>query len=357
MFCIASFIILAIIGIFSASQRQLAKKAWQCTIKKVTFRPCDTSFKEETKSKILSHVANKTPKLVKTADISIEIASFIFVFLTIWSLLSVAYSGLNIFVWGTCTPSQASSCSVTSETCSIDKIDKSFWQSLTEGKPWEWFVNGFIQLGDTFANIPNRLKYWNAEDYLPQNATYYNQYDKSKPVAIEITDPGCIVCAKLFMNIKQANFADRYNLTYILYPIKDVYKEGEYKFVNSYTVTEYLEAIKINPLDNIDTPADWQILERIFYAKDNIGESYQNIINTKLSKTETVKLIEGWLKEIGYTDEMILTIRKTANSKEIADIIDNNIEIVEKKINTLKIPTILFDGKRHDGSVPIRKLE
>ena len=52
MFCIAAFIILALISIFSARYRKLAKKAWSCTLRRVTLRPCDTSFKEETKNKL-----------------------------------------------------------------------------------------------------------------------------------------------------------------------------------------------------------------------------------------------------------------------------------------------------------------
>jgi hypothetical protein len=53
MFCIAAFFVLAFLGIFSARYRSLAKKAWVCTARKTTFRKCDTSFKEDTKSLLL----------------------------------------------------------------------------------------------------------------------------------------------------------------------------------------------------------------------------------------------------------------------------------------------------------------
>lgn len=357
MFCIAAFIVLAIIGIFSASQRKLAKKAWECTLRRVTFRPCDTTFKDDVKNKLLSHVATRTPKLVKAADIGIEVASFILVILTVWSLLSVMYSGLNIFVWGTCTPNEASSCSLTSETCSIDQGNKGFWQLLAEGRPWDWFINGGTQLIDTFANIPNRLKNWEATDYLPQNATYYFEYDESKPTALEILDPGCIVCSKLFKNIKEAGFENSYNLSYIAYPIKNPYKEGEYKFKNSYTVTRYLEAIKINPLAGETTPTDWQIIERIFTTDDENGLSYQTKINSKLSQEEAENLIINWLSEIGYSNDAIEKIKTDADSQAVSDIISDNSKIVKEGVNTLKIPTIIFDGKRHDGSLSTSKLQ
>lgn len=357
MFCIAAFIVLAIISIFSASHRKLAKKAWGCTMRRITFRPCDTSFKEEAKSKLLSHVAKRTPKLVKAADIGIEVASFALVILTIWSILSVMYSGLNLFVWGTCTPNQASSCSLGAETCSIDKIDKSFWELTGEGKPLDWFVAQAEALGNTIANIPIRLKTWNAEDYLPQNVSYYHKKDDAKPTALEIIDPGCSVCGRLFKNIKDAGFEDKYNLAYIAYPIKNPYKEGEYKFANSYTVTRYLESIKINPLNGLKKPADWQIIERIFTSKDADNISYQIKINTMLDKAQTEALIQSWLGEIGYSADQIKQIITDANSQKVTDIINQNYEIVDKKVNTVKIPTIIFGGQRRDGLVSIQNLK
>ncbi len=356
MFCIAAFIVLAIISIFSARYRKLAAKAWSCTARRVTFRPCDTSFKEEAKSKLLSHVARKTPRLVKTADFGIEVGSFVLVVLTIWSLLVVIESGLNLFVWGTCNPADASSCSLSSETCSIDKVNKSLWTLTLEGKPLDWFVNEANNLGNTISNIPTRLQTWDANKYLPQNATYYNKKNSTKPTALEIIDPGCQVCAHLFKNIIQSNFETKYNLTYIAYPIKNPNVEGEYKFANSYVVTTYLESIKISPLANQKTPADWQILERIFTWKDNSNTLYQIKINTILDQSQTKKLIRDWLKNIGYSSAQIEQIDADANSKKVSEIIKQNQDIVNNKVKTVKIPTIIFGNRRHDGLVSIQDL-
>lgn len=357
MFCIAAFIVLAIISIFSVKYRKLAKKAWDCTLRRVTFRPCDTSFKEETKSKLLSHVANKTPKLVKTADIGIEIASFILVILTIWSLFTALESGLNLFVWGTCNPAEASSCSLSSETCSINKANKGLIELVQEGKPFDWFVNQAESLGNTIANIPTRLKTWNATDYLPQNVSYYLAKDSNKPTALEIIDPGCSVCGHLFRNIQDSKFENKYNLAYIAYPIKNPYETGKYKFANSYTVTKYLEAIKLHQLSGLKIPADWQILERVFTWKDNSGVSYQIKINTMMDKTQTIDLIKGWLTDIGYNTDQIAQITTEANSQKVTDIINQNYQTVEKKVNTVKIPTIIFNGQRHDGLVNVADLK
>lgn len=356
MFCIAAFIVLAFISIFSARYRKLAAKAWGCTARRITLRPCDSSFKEEAKNSLLSHVAKRTPKLVKAADIGIEIASFALVILTIWSILVVAESGLNLFVWGTCTPSNASSCSLGSESCSISSSKEGFWTLTMKGKPWEWFVNKANDLSNTVVNIPTRLQKWEANDYLPENATYYNKYDKSKPTALEIIDSGCIVCAQLFRNIKQVGFENKYNLTYIVYPIKKP-SSNEYQFKNSYTVAKYLEAIKLNSLSNINTPADWQILERIYTWKDSSDVSYQIRLNINFDENQTVELLQSWLKDIGYSQEQIKAIEKDANSKKVVDIISKNKNTVDKEIKTIKIPTIIFNDKRHDGLVETKDLK
>jgi hypothetical protein len=356
MFCIAAFIVLAVISIFSARYRKLAGKAWSCTLRRVTLRPCDTSFKEETKNRLLSHVAKRTPRLVKTADISIEIASFLLVILTIWSLATAIDSGLNLYVWGTCDPANASSCSLSSESCSINAVNKSLWELTAEGKPIDWFVNQVNSFSNTIANIPTRMQTWDAIKYLPQNATYYYKFNKSKPTALEITDPGCSVCQQLFKNIKQSDFENKYNLTYIAYPIKNPDIPGKYKFANSYVVTQYLEAIKMNPLANLKTPADWQILERIYTLKDSNGTSYQVKINLMLDANQTKNLIISWLKNIGYNSTQLKQIETDANSQKVTNIIKQNQNIVNNQIKTVKIPTLIFNGRQSDGLIGVSDL-
>lgn len=357
MFCIAAFIVLAIISIFSVRYRKMAKQAWSCTLHRVTFRPCDTSFKEETKSKLLSHVAMRAPKLVKYADFIIEFLSFVLVILTVWSLYVAMLALLNLFVWGTCNPNNASSCSLTSETCSIETARKGFWQLTTEGKPWQWFVDEAGELGNTIANIPTRLKNWQAVDYLPEHVSYYFTKDSSKPIALEVIDPGCSVCMKLFKNIKSADFESKYNLAYIAYPISSVAHTNGYKFKNSYLITTYLEALKLNPISGLKTPTDWLLIQKIFTATDGDGMSYQSKFNTLLSSLEAKNQIHEWLTEFGYSDEQIMTIDNVASSVKVSEIIKANRKIVENEIKTVKIPTIIFDGARRDGALTTDQLK
>jgi hypothetical protein len=214
------------------------------------------------------------------------------------------------------------------------------------------FGNEFSSLGETFAAIPARLQTWTAEDYLPANASYFTE-DAANPVAVEVIDPGCTFCKALFQNIEDAGFESDYNLTYIAYPIAGT--EG-YKFPNSLLVTQYLEALRLHPADDAETPVDWQVLERIFTEKTPAGLPWQGAINS-MDSTEATATLIGWLDEFGLSADQIDVIVAEAGSDTVTDIIAANKTLVEEKIATVKIPTIIFDGRRHDGLVSVDGLQ
>ena len=356
MFCIAAFIIFAILGIFSASYRSLAKKAWKCTLRKMTFRPCDIAFQEEAKARLLGKLIITRPRLAKFLDKWIGVFATVFVVLSLWSLLIVLNSGLNLLVYDTCNPNNAESCSLAGEACGVTSGKPGFWISLKEGQVLMWAKDGVLTLGETITMIPNRFKEWNPNDFISESNTYYKPYESNKSVALEIVDPSCKFCAKLFGNIKNTAFADKYNLTYLVYPIPDVKLANGYRFPHSKMIASYLEAMKRNPLPSATTPADWQILERIFTGKDSDNVDYQIKFNTMYTAIEAEDVIISWLKDIGYPEEKIKKIRQDAYSDEVKQSLARQKEIVENQIKTIKIPTIMFDGRRYDRAVGPEKL-
>lgn len=356
MFCIAAFIIFAILGIFSASYRSLARKAWKCTLRKMTFRPCDINFQEEAKAKLLGRFIITKPRLARFLDRWMGVFASIFVILSVWSLLVVLNSGLNLLVYDTCNPNNAESCSLAGEACGVTSGKPGFWLSLKEGQVLAWAKDGVLTLGETITMIPNRFKEWNPSDFISESNTYYKPYDSNKLVALEIIDPSCKFCAKLFGNIKDTGFADRYNLTYLVYPIPDIKQANGYRFPHSKMIASYLEAVKRNPLASAVTSADWQILERIFVGKDSDNIDYQIKFNTIYTAKEAEDVILSWLADIGYSVEDLVKIQQTANSEEVRLSLTNQKEIVENKIKTIKIPTIMFDGRRYDRAVGPEKL-
>jgi ferritin-like metal-binding protein YciE len=66
-------------------------------------------------------------------------------------------------------------------------------------------------------------------------------------------------------------------------------------------------------------------------------------------------LIE-WLKDIGYDDRQIKEIQDTVKSDDVKKQIEKHIKIVEDKIRTIKIPTIIFNGRRYDRVIGPEKL-
>lgn len=356
MFCIAAFIIFAVLGIFSASYRSLAKKAWKCTLRKMTFRPCDINFQEEAKAKLLGKFIITRPRLARFLDRWIGVFASIFVILSVWSLLVVLNSGLNLLVYDTCNPNNAESCSLAGDACGVTSGKPGFWVSLKDGHIVAWTTDKVSTLGETITMIPNRFKEWNPSEFVSDSNTYYASYDSKKSTALEIIDPSCKFCAKLFNNIKDTNFTERYNLTYIVYPIPDSAKENGYRFPHSLLVASYLEAVKHHPLPSANVPADWQILERIFLGKDSDNVDYQIKFNTMYTEQEAENTIHTWLTDMGYSEEDILNIHDDIGSEEVQSSLARQREIVENRIQTIKIPTIMFDGRRYDRAIGPEKL-
>lgn len=356
MFCIAAFIIFAVLGIFSVSYRSLAKKAWRCVLRKMTFRPCDINFQEEAKARLLGRFIITRPRLARFLDRWIGVFASIFVILSMWSLLVVLNSGLNLLVYDTCNPNNAESCSLAGDACGVSSGKPGFWLSLKEGQVLTWAKDGVLTLGETITMIPNRFKEWNPNDYISESSTFYKPYDSNKLIALEIIDPSCKFCAKLFGNIKNTGFADKYNLTYIVYPIPDTAKENGYRFPHSLLVAAYLEAVKQHPLPSASIPADWQILEKIFLGKDSDNVDYQIKFNTMYTEQEAENMIHTWLTDMGYSQEDILNIHEDIASEEVRSSLARQRDIVENRIQTIKIPTIMFDGRRYDRAVGPEKL-
>ena len=351
MFCVAAFIVLVVMAAFSARYRRYVGTAWNCVWRRVTFRPCDTTFKQDVKDHLLAPIAARRPGLVRPASITLEILAVLVILTTIWSGYTVVKSAVNLYVYGTCNKQDSASCTLGAEACSITDETPGFMESLGEFDVLGAFGNEFASLGETFAAIPARLQTWTAEDNLPANASYLTE-DAANPVALEVIDPGCTFCRALFLNIEEAGFENDYNLSYVAYPISGT--DG-YKFPNSLLVTQYLEALRLHPLESAETPVDWQILERIFTEKAETGLPWQDTINS-MDADEATATLTGWLADFGLSADQIDVVVAAAGSDTVADVIAANKTLVEEEIATVKIPSIIFDGRRHDGLVKVEDL-
>jgi len=101
--CIVALVVFSILGIFSVGYRKLAKEAFDCTFRMITFRPCRSTLDERIRARLTSKLM-KTPPLAKFIYKNFKTLSWIFVIVFFVSLGYSAYGIYNLIVHGTCTP-------------------------------------------------------------------------------------------------------------------------------------------------------------------------------------------------------------------------------------------------------------
>lgn len=352
MFCIAAFLVFGILAIFSAAFRPLAAKAWHCTWRRITLRPCDVSFGEEMKGRLLAHVVFRAPRLARVLDRWIDWISLAFVVLSLWSLVYVLNAGLNLWVYDTCTPQNAESCSLSGEACGVEQDHVTLTTALAEGRLAEWATGPFTRFAETVSRIPDRVRTWEPREYRGPTASFLLPVDDAKPDALEIIDPSCTYCRKLTGNILRAEVASAYNVSYLLYPIP---ADGGTKFPHSELLARYLEAAKRVPLnDGGPTPGDWQLLEAIFDQEDDM---VQQRFVLQYGPEEAQAAVEAMLRTIGYEEAEVRAIAALSRSAEVTHSLAEQKEIVETRIRTIKIPTLLIGGRRFDRVIDQERLE
>lgn len=356
MLCVVAFVVVLVLSAVSAKYRRLLGRAWGCVWRRVTFRPCDTTFREDLKSSMLAPLALRAPRLVRPASIAIEVIAWIMVLSFVVSLFILGRSGLNLFVYGTCDKQDGQSCSLAAEMCSIDAGPPGFWESVGAGDVIGAFGNEFSSLGETIGAVPSRLREWDAAEFASDDATYLGGYVEGRPVALEVIDPGCRFCAQLFRNMREAGFDRTHNVTYLVYPIGS--DDGP-RFANSPLVASYLTAIRLFEARAEDPPAavtaDWFILEKLFSGQNDDDLDWQLWMNNATAAEARAQL-EVWLGEAGYDQAQITQLAALAASDETADALARTREVVEDDIRTVAIPSLISGGRLRAGLVDVDTL-
>lgn len=349
MLCIVAFFVVLVLSAVSAKYRKLLGRAWGCFWHRVTFRACDTTFREDVKNSLLAPLAVRSPRLVKPASIAIEVVAWIMVLSLVLSLYILGRSGLNLFVYGTCDKQNGQSCSLAAEMCSIDGQD-GFWDTLMTGNVIGAFSNEFTSLGETIAAVPSRLKTWDAAEYAAADATWLGGYVEGRPTAVEIIDPGCQFCAQLMRNMLESGFEDTHNVTYLVFPIQN---DLGPRFANSPLVAGYLTAVRAYEADRGATTGetgDWYILRQLFTGQNAEGTGWQSWMNAADSDDARDQL-HAWLTEAGYSPEDVAEIDELASSSRVAASLAHTREVVTEQIRTVAIPSLIAGGRLHSGLV------
>jgi len=351
MVCIAAFIVLGVIVLFLPILRifnkELSNKIWKmfkfaagCFGRRVTFQKCEVSMKDQVKNSMLKKVVLRRPSWVKPLGVVIEVAAVAIILTTVWSLLVGAKSLTALAAYGTCDI-------ITPEACLIGDAEFcSVVGGRTADNPAEWVGNWFVEWGEAFGAIPPRLMHWEASDFIPEGAVFYNCSDDAAGVAISIFDPGCRWCRESYQNQKNAGFLNEYRMAMIPYALRD---DGENRFANSDLIVRFIEATRLELLVGAGKAAEWLIVDRLFTQIGPRQVLWQEDFNNYYSDTEARGVLEDWLREFGYTDAQVQKIVNLVDSDEVATRVDKNRDMVENQIKIVKIPTGIFDGKRHDG--------
>lgn len=344
MVCVAAFIVLSLVGVFvaflSIFKRDIGrkywavfKKSWGCVGKKVRLQKCETNFKDDVKNSLLSRVVLKHPSWVKPLGIAIEVSAILIVFITIWSLVEAVKALLALWVFGTCNVSQPANCALGAEVCGIDAAEPS--------NPIEWTGRWFSEWGEIFTNIPDKFRDWDVEQFLVEPYSFATSYQDGKPLALDIFDPGCTICMQSYRNQKTSGFFNEYNTVFMVYPIE--LPDGGYKFNNSDLIARYIHAANLAETDYTS-----QIINRLFTESNQKGINYQSAF-ISMSRSDAEKTLQSWLKDFGASTKQIEAISQSANSDAVTTIMQRVKTMVEDTIHVKGIPTLIYDGKKHNG--------
>ncbi|MDD5148364.1 MAG: hypothetical protein PHH08_02770 [Candidatus ainarchaeum sp.] len=108
--CLVALLVFAVLSIWSAKYRVLAKEAFGCVAKMVTFKPCDVRLETKIKAKVASKLMI-VPALARFFYKYFKALSWAFTIAFFASLAYSAYSIYNLLVFGTCTPGEP--CAIT----------------------------------------------------------------------------------------------------------------------------------------------------------------------------------------------------------------------------------------------------
>ena len=96
MICVIALIVFGVLAIFSATHRPLAKEAFDCVFRKITFRKCHTDLDRRIKGDIVGRAMKRSPWFARFLHKWFAVISWIFLIIFI---LSIVQSGISVYNW------------------------------------------------------------------------------------------------------------------------------------------------------------------------------------------------------------------------------------------------------------------
>ncbi|MDD5463642.1 MAG: thioredoxin domain-containing protein [Candidatus Moranbacteria bacterium] len=300
MICIISLIVFSILGIFSATHRALAKEAFDCVLRRLTFRPCNANFKEKMQGMIVGKIMNRSVFAAKIFNKYLEVFSWIFFILMVASTFWAIKGGYNFYQYGSCNGLNQDGFCVFDPTGANNKVSALSEQtecSLHAPSEENLSLEGSVITG--FPEIKGDQK---------NSVVFIGCYN-------------CDYSRKAYPDVMKLVEKSSSNFTFIHFPVKD-----QSNYLSEYSYCAYKQ----------DNEKFWKLNGNLFESKkeDLLSESY----------------LENLAKKNGYdTTEM----NKCINSEETEKITSEEFE----KIKDMKIygtPTVFINGKALVGPKPYR---
>jgi protein-disulfide isomerase len=298
--CIVALIVFGIMGIFSASHRALAKEAFSCVFKRITFRPCNTGFQDKIKGKILSKLVVRSTFLAKMVNKHYEILSWIFFILMVGSAVWVIRGGYNFYVYGSCNGLNESGFCAFDPTGENNKIT-----SLEDGS-----TCGTTQKTEKTVTLNNM-----------DLSSFPTQNIKSKDTVVFIGCYACDYSRKSYPDIQKLIKNKEANYVFAHYPAK-----GDTTFLANIGYCVYKDY----------QDKYWDFNNYLFTADEDF------VLN-KLNADEILASFNFNVKKIN----------ECANSAKTKNAVQSQVEELNKT-NIYGTPTVFINGKAFVGPKPYR---
>lgn len=302
MFCIIAFIVLSIIAIFNVSYRELAKEAYECVFRRVTFRPCNTGFKEKMQAKLVGKLLTRSVVAARFLNKHFELLSWLLFITTIASIFWTGKGLFNFYMYGSCNGLNKSG------FCALDPKGENNKVSQTGGScgTGEGDEKNVTLAGVNLELFPS-IK---------------NNSSKDQVVLI-----GCYSCdytRKAYPLIKQLLSENKVNYTFAHYPVKE---ETLYLLPIGYCAYQQ------------DPDKYWQLNDKLFASE-----------KSDIAKRE---FIDTLLTDIGYDVDKINTCISSPETNSA--VVERRIQL--EKTNIYGTPLVFINGKGLVGPKPYRVYE
>jgi len=102
MICLIAMLVFGVMAIFSASHRPIAKEAFDCVFRRVTFRKCQSGLDVKLKAKLVGTLMRRNSGLAKPVYKYFEVISWLFVIVFFVSLFLSGQALYNLAVYDNC---------------------------------------------------------------------------------------------------------------------------------------------------------------------------------------------------------------------------------------------------------------